>query len=118
MTIALPPASTATAARWPRSLARVPDRLETLFDPHSVAVVGASANRQKWGYWLARGALAGRERRPVYLVNRRGAAVLGSRSRPAASGGRLSRAWKRALAPSWSSRPASPIPPACATSSN
>jgi acyl-CoA synthetase (NDP forming) len=82
MTITPSPAPTATVARWPRSHARVPDPLETLFDPRSVAIVGASANRQKWGYWLARGALAGRDRRQVYLVNRRGAAVLGSRCWP------------------------------------
>src|SRR3984885_13398769 len=101
MTIAPQPAPTATAARRPRSratarpprpgrpelpglpaAARVREALGTLFDPRSVAIVGASANRQKWGYWLARGALAGRERRQVYLVNRRGAAVLGSRSWP------------------------------------
>jgi acetate---CoA ligase (ADP-forming) len=44
--------------------------------PASVAVVGASANPAKWGYWLARGALAGRERRRVYLVNRRGGKIL------------------------------------------
>jgi acyl-CoA synthetase (NDP forming) len=65
---------------WPCSQVRVPDPLETLFDPRSVAIVGASANRQKWGYWLARGALAGRDRREVYLVNRRGGGLLGSRS--------------------------------------
>ncbi|MGH3190984.1 MAG: CoA-binding protein, partial [Streptosporangiaceae bacterium] len=45
--------------------------------PASVAVVGASANPAKWGYWLARGALAGRDRRAVYLVNRRGGEILG-----------------------------------------
>lgn len=44
--------------------------------PTSVAVVGASNDPAKWGYWLARGALAGRTRRAVYLVNRTGA-VLG-----------------------------------------
>ena len=103
MTIAPQPAPTATAARWPRSRiparpsrlgrpelptlpaaadVRVQEPLEELFDPCSVAIVGASANRQKWGYWLARGALAGRERRQVYLVNRRGPVVLGSRSWP------------------------------------
>jgi acetate---CoA ligase (ADP-forming) len=46
--------------------------------PASVAVVGASANPAKWGYWLARGALAGREERDVYLVNRRGGEILGA----------------------------------------
>lgn len=44
-------------------------------DPRSVTVVGASANPAKWGYWLARGALAGGHRRPVHLVNRNRAQV-------------------------------------------
>ncbi|MBZ4019105.1 acetate--CoA ligase family protein [Streptomyces purpurogeneiscleroticus] len=51
--------------------------LGSLFDPRSVAVVGASANPEKWGYWLAAGALAGRGRRAVHLVNRRGGALDG-----------------------------------------
>ncbi|MER7400095.1 CoA-binding protein, partial [Streptomyces sp. NPDC000151] len=51
--------------------------LAALFDPRSVAVVGASANPEKWGYWLASGALAGRGRRAVHLVNRRGGALDG-----------------------------------------
>jgi len=46
-------------------------------DPVSVAVVGASADRAKWGYWLAVGALEGRDRRPVYLVNRGGTVIAG-----------------------------------------
>ncbi|WP_051830627.1 acetate--CoA ligase family protein [Streptomyces violens] len=54
-----------------------PDPLGSLFDPRSVAVVGASANPEKWGYWLASGALAGRGRRVVHLVNRRGGALDG-----------------------------------------
>ncbi len=45
-------------------------------DPASVAVVGASDDPAKWGHWLARGALAGRDRRAVHLVNRSGGAVL------------------------------------------
>ncbi|MDQ1006168.1 acyl-CoA synthetase (NDP forming) [Streptomyces sp. V4I23] len=51
--------------------------LDALFDPRSVAVVGASANPAKWGYWLASGALAGRSRRTVYLVNQRGGVLDG-----------------------------------------
>jgi acyl-CoA synthetase (NDP forming) len=51
--------------------------LESLFDPASVAVVGASADPAKWGHLLARGALAGEHRRAVYLVNRRGGEILG-----------------------------------------
>jgi acyl-CoA synthetase (NDP forming) len=51
--------------------------LTALFDPRSVAVVGASDNPEKWGYWLAKGALSGRGRRAVHLVNRRGGSVDG-----------------------------------------
>jgi acyl-CoA synthetase (NDP forming) len=43
--------------------------LLTFSDPRSVAVVGASADPAKWGYWLARGALRGAHRRAVHLVN-------------------------------------------------
>ncbi|MFE8945980.1 acetate--CoA ligase family protein [Streptomyces sp. NPDC007856] len=50
---------------------------DALFDPASVAVVGASAQPGKWGYWLAKGALAGRARRAVHLVNRRGGSLDG-----------------------------------------
>ncbi|WP_066364454.1 acetate--CoA ligase family protein [Herbidospora mongoliensis] len=48
-----------------------------LFDPRTVAVVGASDDPAKWGYWLAKGALSGASRRPVHLVTVRGADVLG-----------------------------------------
>ncbi len=51
--------------------------LRPLFDPRSVAVVGASDDPAKWGNWLGRGALKGEHRRPVYLVNRKGGTVLG-----------------------------------------
>jgi acetate---CoA ligase (ADP-forming) len=51
--------------------------LRALFDPGSVAVVGASDDPVKWGNWLARGALRGASRRTVYLVNRRGGEVMG-----------------------------------------
>ncbi|WP_061291837.1 acetate--CoA ligase family protein [Herbidospora cretacea] len=50
---------------------------DALFDPRTVAVVGASGDPAKWGYWLAKGALSGASRRPVHLVNARGADVLG-----------------------------------------
>jgi len=58
----------------------VRESLGALFAPSSVAIVGASENSQKWGYWLASGALAGRDRREVYLVNHRATTVLGARS--------------------------------------
>ena len=51
--------------------------LRALFDPRSVAIVGASNDPTKWGYGLARGALRGSARRDVYLVNRSGGEVLG-----------------------------------------
>lgn len=51
--------------------------LSVFSDPRSVAVVGASADPAKWGYWLARGALRGRERREVHLINARGAVIDG-----------------------------------------
>jgi acetate---CoA ligase (ADP-forming) len=51
--------------------------LRALFDPRSVAVLGASSVPGKWGYGLARGALKGDGRRSVYLVNRRGGEIFG-----------------------------------------
>ncbi|GAA1106233.1 acetate--CoA ligase family protein [Nocardioides dubius] len=50
---------------------------EAFIDPASVAVVGASADQAKWGHWLAVGALKGKERRDVWLVNRSGSELLG-----------------------------------------
>ncbi len=58
--------------------------LRPLFDPHSVAVVGASDDPAKWGNWLGRGALKGEHRRPVYLVNRNGGTVLDRAGLPVA----------------------------------
>ncbi|MFE8977648.1 acetate--CoA ligase family protein [Streptomyces cyaneofuscatus] len=40
--------------------------------------MGASANPAKWGYWLARGALTGRDRRSVYLVTYGADEILGT----------------------------------------
>ena len=56
---------------------------QAFVDPSSIAVVGATEDRAKWGYWLATGALAGADRRQVWLVNRRAAQVLGQTCRPA-----------------------------------
>jgi acyl-CoA synthetase (NDP forming) len=59
------------------------DRTLRVFrEPRSVAVVGASADESKWGYWLAVGALRGSHRRRVELVNRRAGTLFG---RPAAA---------------------------------
>ncbi|MBU3066675.1 acetate--CoA ligase family protein [Nocardia sp. NEAU-G5] len=54
--------------------------LRVFCDPASVAVVGSTADPAKWGYWLAKGALSGRHRRQVYLVNRSRAEILGEAS--------------------------------------
>lgn len=51
--------------------------LSTLFDPKSVAVVGASNDPAKYGHAVAAQALRAPDRRPVHLVNRRGGTVLG-----------------------------------------
>lgn len=51
--------------------------LDAFSNPASVAIVGASEDPAKWGYWLASGALTGSHRRRVYLVNRKGNTVLG-----------------------------------------
>ncbi|WP_329374893.1 acetate--CoA ligase family protein [Streptomyces sp. NBC_01483] len=55
---------------------------QAFVDPSSIAVVGATEDRAKWGYWLATDALAGAGRRQVWLVNRRAAQVLGHPCRP------------------------------------
>ena len=65
---------------------RAPPRdLGPLFDPRSLAILGASATPSKWGYWLARSALKGVKRRSVFLVNRRGQDILGQRTYPSLS---------------------------------
>src|SRR5207247_7278703 len=54
--------------------------LRALFDPKTVAILGASSDPTKWGYALARNALRGAHRRSVFLVNRRGEQILGEPS--------------------------------------
>lgn len=56
--------------------------LRSFRDPSSVAVVGASDNPAKWGYWIARGALLGAHRRNVWLVNRSADQVQGHSAHP------------------------------------
>ncbi|MFF4825428.1 acetate--CoA ligase family protein [Streptomyces sp. NPDC001312] len=51
--------------------------VSALFDPASVAVIGASNDQTKYGNWIAVQALRGDRSRPVHLVNRRGEDVLG-----------------------------------------
>jgi len=51
--------------------------LTSLFEPSSVAILGASSDTGKWGYWFARDAMKGIERRRVFLVNRGGGELFG-----------------------------------------
>ncbi|MFC0448322.1 acetate--CoA ligase family protein [Rhodococcus jostii] len=60
-------------------------QLSVFSDPAAVAVVGASADPAKWGYWLASGALTGAHRRRVHLVNRRTDTLLDNRCHPSLS---------------------------------
>ena len=59
--------------------------LKPFRDPTSVAVIGASNDHAKWGYWLANGALRGRNRRTVYLVNGSADTVQGETAHPSIS---------------------------------
>jgi acyl-CoA synthetase (NDP forming) len=54
--------------------------LTPLFDPRSVAVVGASSDTSKWGGDVSARLLRGEQSRPVYFVNGKGGEVL---ARPA-----------------------------------
>jgi acyl-CoA synthetase (NDP forming) len=51
--------------------------LTSLFEPSSVAILGASSDTSKWGYWFARDAMKGIERRRVFFVNRGGGELFG-----------------------------------------
>ncbi|QGV77085.1 acetate--CoA ligase family protein [Streptomyces ficellus] len=73
-----PPSASATAA--PTDVVARPAAgrdLTALFDPTSVAVVGASDDPAKYGHAISAQVLRAPHRRPVHLVNRRGGTVLG-----------------------------------------
>lgn len=55
----------------------MPVDLTPLFEPSTVAVVGASNDPTKWGHILSRRALESGSRRSIALVNQRGGEVLG-----------------------------------------
>jgi acyl-CoA synthetase (NDP forming) len=59
--------------------------LAALFEPSSVAIVGASADPAKWGHILSRRALESGSARPVALVNRHGTPVLDRPTHPTLS---------------------------------
>ena len=56
--------------------------LRALFNPRSVAILGASNDPAKWGNRLALGALRGEGNRAVYLVNRNGGEILERQAYP------------------------------------
>ncbi|GAA1561737.1 acetate--CoA ligase family protein [Brevibacterium picturae] len=49
--------------------------MDRFFDPGSIAVLGASNDPAKWGFWLSAGALKGTHRRRVHLINSRAASI-------------------------------------------
>lgn len=51
--------------------------LTPLFKPKSVALIGASANTTKYGYWTAKSLLEGGYKGRVYLITRSGGEILG-----------------------------------------
>ena len=55
----------------------LPRDLTALFDPRSVAIIGASNDETKYGNWLSVQALRMPGDRALHLVNRRGEPVLG-----------------------------------------
>lgn len=55
----------------------LPRDLTALFDPRSVAIIGASNDETKYGNWLSVQALRMPGERALHLVNRRGEPVLG-----------------------------------------
>ena len=69
----------------PTTRDRAASGLGVFRDPASVAVVGASDDPAKWGYWLASGAMRGAHRRAVHFVNSRAASVLGQACAPSVS---------------------------------
>ena len=82
------PTCQAPSTRGSRLTQRVPipsRDLRPLFDPRSVAVVGASADTSKWGGDVAARLVRNETARPVYLVNRKGGAMHGRVAYPSLS---------------------------------
>ncbi len=53
------------------------EELDCLFNPRSVAVIGASNQIGKWGYIILARLQASRAERPLYAVNKKESEVLG-----------------------------------------
>ncbi len=56
------------------------EQLDYLFNPRSVAVIGASNQLGKWGYIILARLQASRSGRPLYAINKKEAEVLGLRA--------------------------------------
>jgi len=56
------------------------EQLDFLFNPRSVAVIGASNQLGKWGYVILARLQASRSARPLYAINKKEAEVLGLRA--------------------------------------
>jgi acetyltransferase len=56
------------------------EQLDYLFNPRSVAVIGASNQLGKWGYVILARLQASRSGRPLYAINKRETEVLGLRA--------------------------------------
>jgi acetate---CoA ligase (ADP-forming) len=61
---------------------RVRGRVEALFSPRSIALVGASTERHKWGNYIARHLLLGEAKRKIFLVNPRSGDIDGVATYP------------------------------------
>ena len=56
------------------------EQLESLFNPKSVVVVGASRNPLKWGNLMTKALVESSYKGKLYLVNRKGGEVYGIRT--------------------------------------
>jgi acyl-CoA synthetase (NDP forming) len=58
------------------------DAIRAIFDPKSIAVIGASSVPITWGFWIAKNVVEGANRRKVFLVNPKSKQILGLKSYP------------------------------------
>jgi acetyltransferase len=58
------------------------DKIRCVFDPKSIAVVGASSTPITWGNWIAKNVAEGVNRRKVFLINPKLKKILGLQSYP------------------------------------
>lgn len=58
------------------------EAIRVIFDPKSLAVIGASGSPATWGSWIAGNAVEGSRRRKVFLVNPKSKQIFGNQSYP------------------------------------